>query len=362
VDLDRRPDVLVVGGGAQGLATAAACRELGLGSVVLVERDRLAAGPSGSAAGTLCPDAHLVTEGPAFVALARASLGRFEAMAAEAGDRLRLRWRDWLVLEPPAETTGLAGRPGVHRLGPDEVRRLVPGLGVEAGGLLLPRGQAHVNPLRLAGLLASRAGAVATGVEYLELRLRGGRAASVRTSHGDFHPGAVVLATGLGPPDLLPMPQRRFKGHLAATEPAPVALPVALGTSGAAIGQLEDGRLLIGGDLAPDDGSPLVEATTIDGFLAALGRLLPAAAGLGLTHAWRCSRPATADRLPVIDRAPGLDNVWLTAGHYTTGLLLAPATGDAIATWIASGAPPPLAAPFRIARPAPPDVGAAAPG
>ena len=348
-DLDRRPDVLVVGGGVQGLAAAMACREIGARRVVLIERAQLAAGPSGSAAGALCPDAHLDVEGPAFVEFARASLRRYEALAAEAGERLRLRWRDWLLLGPAAGSSAVAGLPGVRRLDAGDVRRLVPALGVEASGLLVPGGVGQLNPRRLAVVLAARGGALATGVEFLGLRRRAGRAAAVLTSHGEFQPGAVVLATGLAPPDLLPLPQLRVKGHLAATEPAPIALPVALG--GAGVWQLEDRRLLVGGERAPDDGSTEVDRATIAAFRAELSRLLPAAAGLRFTHEWSCSRPATADRLPVIDRAPGLDNVWLTAGHYTTGLLLAPAAGHALASWIHSGVAPESAAPFRIDRP-----------
>jgi glycine oxidase len=349
-DLDRRPDVLIVGGGVQGLAAAMACRQTGLGRVTLIERDRLAAGPSGSAAGGLCPDAHLDVEGAAFVDFARASLSRYEALAAEAGGGgLRLRWRDWLLHGPAASNSALAGRPGVQRLDAGDVRRLVPGLGVEASGLLVPRGVAQVNPQRLALALAARGGALATGVEFLGLRERGGRVEAVLTSHGELHPGALLLATGLAPPELLPLPQLQVKGHLAATEPAPFTLPVALGASG--VWQLDDRRLLVGGERALDDGSPGVDPATIRTFRSQLERLLPAAAALPFTHAWSCARPATADRLPVIDRAPGLDNVWLTAGHYTTGLLLAPATGHALASWIGSGVAPAPAALFRIERP-----------
>jgi len=101
----------------------------------------------------------------------------------------------------------------------------------------------------------------------------------------------------------------------------------------------------------PDDGAADVDLATIGAFHAELARLLPDAASREFTHAWSCARPATADRLPVIDRAPGLDNVWVTAGHYTTGVLLAPATGHALASWIASGEAPPAAAQFRL-RPA----------
>ena len=45
--LDRRPDILVVGGGMVGVATALACQQAGLGSVALLERDSLGAGASG---------------------------------------------------------------------------------------------------------------------------------------------------------------------------------------------------------------------------------------------------------------------------------------------------------------------------
>ena len=46
----RRPDVLVVGGGIAGVATAAACHTAGLGSVLLIEAGRLGSGATGGAA------------------------------------------------------------------------------------------------------------------------------------------------------------------------------------------------------------------------------------------------------------------------------------------------------------------------
>src|ERR1035441_5886312 len=55
-DLDRAPDVLVVGGGMVGVVTAVLCRRAGLGRVTLVERRGLGSGPSGRAAGILVPD------------------------------------------------------------------------------------------------------------------------------------------------------------------------------------------------------------------------------------------------------------------------------------------------------------------
>lgn len=72
--IERRPDVLVIGGGVVGLATAVFCRRLGLGDGLVIERGRLASGPSGSAAGALIPEVHALTDPPDFVTLARAGL------------------------------------------------------------------------------------------------------------------------------------------------------------------------------------------------------------------------------------------------------------------------------------------------
>src|SRR5438874_2223839 len=81
-ELDRRPDILVVGGGMLGVATALACLHAGLGSVVLVERDRLGAGASGGAAGQLVPEAHVGVDPPVLVDLARRSLGIWRELEA----------------------------------------------------------------------------------------------------------------------------------------------------------------------------------------------------------------------------------------------------------------------------------------
>ena len=92
-DLERRPDVLVVGGGVIGLATAALCTRAGLGRVLLIERERLAAGASGSAAALLTPEAHVWTDPRPFVALARTSLQLLRALDDRVAPRIGLARR-----------------------------------------------------------------------------------------------------------------------------------------------------------------------------------------------------------------------------------------------------------------------------
>jgi glycine/D-amino acid oxidase-like deaminating enzyme len=38
-------------------------------------------------------------------------------------------------------------------------------------------------------------------------------------------------------------------------------------------------------------------------------------------------RPGSPDKLPFLGRVPGLENLFLAAGHFRSGILLSPATG-----------------------------------
>jgi glycine oxidase len=352
-DLDRRPDVLVVGGGAVGLATAALCSRAGLGRVVVIERDRLAAGASGSAAALLTPEAHVWTDPPPFVALARTSLQLLRALDAEWDGAIGVETLEWLVALPQALPLDAELGALVDVLDPGGAHAIEPELGDVPGALRI-REQARVHPLRLATALAARAGTVATGVEMLGVTTAGGRVTAVRTSHGDVHPGAVVLATGLAPtlPELpaLAVPQRWVKGHLLATAPAPFRLRTALAALEGLVLQLEGGEIVAGGTLDEGDHDPVVRDDVIAGIRKGLAMLVPRTAALDIGHAWCCFRPTTADEQPVIDRVDGLENAWITCGHFRTGILMAAATGDVLARWIESGRQPDGVAPFALAR------------
>jgi glycine/D-amino acid oxidase-like deaminating enzyme len=352
-DLNLRPDVLVVGGGVIGLATAALCTRAGLGRVVLIERDRLAAGASGRAAALLTPEAHVWTDPQPFVALARTSLQLLRALDDEWGGAIGVEPLDWLValpqaLPPDAELGGL-----VDVLDPEGAHAVEPELGDVPGALRI-REQSRVHPLRLAAALAARAGVVATGVEMRGVTTTGGRVTAVRTSHGDIHPGAVVFATGLAPQ--LPVlsapavPQRWVKGHLLATAPASFRLRTAVAALEGLVLQLAGGEIVAGGTLDEGDRDPAVRDDVIAGIRKALAVLLPRTADLDVGHAWCCFRPTTADEQPVIDHVPGTQNAWISCGHFRTGILMAAATGDVLARWIESGRRPDGVAPFTLER------------
>jgi glycine/D-amino acid oxidase-like deaminating enzyme len=53
-------------------------------------------------------------------------------------------------------------------------------------------------------------------------------------------------------------------------------------------------------------------------------------------------------RHPVIDRLPGTTNGWLSAGHFTTGIMMAAAASQALASWILGDTRPPETATFYL--------------
>jgi glycine oxidase len=346
-----RPDVLVVGGGIVGVATAAACCRAGAGSVQLIEAGRLGSGATGGAAGLLVPEVHAWSDPEAFVELARSSLDLWRELEQTVPGAVGLIELDWIG--PPPDPGG-SGRlqPEAEPLDASQMANLVPGLAHPVPGVLIRR-QARVNPLRALAGLAGVVPSIATSTAATSVTVKGNRLVAVSTTAGDIRPGAVVFA--MGTPPSLPglatgLTASRVKGHLLVTEPSPVRLP---GTVGPAATQLEDGRLLAGGTLDIGDESPGVRQDVIDSILADLYAQLPQLTGLRAAYRWCCFRPRHPDGCPVIDQVAGLDNAWLTSGHFRTGILMAPITAQMITRWISAGQPPPEAAAWSSARFAP---------
>jgi len=336
---DRRPDILVVGGGIMGVTTAAACHEAGLGSVLLIETGRLGTGATGGASGLLIPEPHRWSDPEPLVDLERASLERWRELEQRLPHGVGLSDIDWIGLAPHPGGFAAHQPPSVEWLAPGQVEQLVPGLARSMEGALI-RGQARVNPLRAVARLAAGLPAIATGVAATGVTIRGDRVVTVATSAGDVDPGVVVFATGQPPVlDGLPVniPSDRVKGHLLVTEATSVTLP---GIVAPVATQLEDGRLLAGGTFDIGDEDPAVQPDVIASIRDGLVAALPAAKGLGIAYQWCCFRPRHPDRRPVIDHVPGLDNAWLTSGHFRTGILNAPATAAVLARWISAGQPP----------------------
>jgi len=338
-DPNLRPDVLVVGGGIVGLATAVACERAGLGSVVLIERGQLGSGATGGAGGLLSADTLAGTYPAPYVALGKASIGIWSELQQSWPGGVGITLFDSIKVEPFTPELAANMPASAEPLSPEQVAELLPGLSWSAPGVRIPS-QARMNPLRTVSRFATGLRSACSGVAALGATVRGDRVVSLSTTAGEISPGAVVFATG-GPPKLgglpIDVPAGNLKGHILTTEPvsvrlaggfAPIATPI------------DEGRLLAGGTVDVGDDTPDVYPEIIAGIVADLERAFPALAGIAVSHAWVCFRPTHPDSLPVIDRVPGLTNAWVTSGHFRHGILLAPATGRALARWIERGEQP----------------------
>ena len=193
-----RPDLLIVGGGIAGVATAAACHQAGLGSVLLIRGRPPGLRGHGGAAGLLTPDIHEWSDAEPFVDLARASLGQWAELEETWPGGVGLVDADWIGLSPDPGALALHQSPAVEWLEPDYVARLIPGLALPMAGALIHH-QGRVSPLRSLARLSAELPAVATGVAATGITVRGDRIVSVDTTAGQVQPGAVVFATGLPP-------------------------------------------------------------------------------------------------------------------------------------------------------------------
>jgi glycine/D-amino acid oxidase-like deaminating enzyme len=319
--IDLRPDVLVIGGGTVGLATAVMCRRAGLDRVLVLDREeRLATGASGRAAGLLDADMPLRASSAEVKTLARTGVGLLRALDAEWGGAFGYRSLDLHVVGQGQE---------------DIVSRV-----------------AEIDPLRLAAALARHAGQTVTRVSA-ELPLGAeGRINEVSTTAGTISPGVIVVATGHAPDAWLRADKKlTIKGHLLATAPAAFQLEHGIFET-ILVRQLADGRILAGSTFDVGDQSPEPDPARFAWIRQQLARLVPVAAGLATDRAWCCFRPAAEDLQPVTDRVPGFDNVYINTEHFRTGLMLSLAAGQALAEWIVKGEKPARLASFAIDRPA----------
>src|SRR5262245_8322278 len=205
-ELLKSPDVLVVGGGIVGLATAYFLADHGA-KVQLIEAGTLAEGASGANAGGIWPN----DQGPAHPE----SFQHLAFVSRDLWGRLSLRpdfdfdWRVNGLLNVNRERIGPSAAAAAERLqsegfavqAVDEEQiarlepRLRPGL---TSGLHFPS-EAHLHPVNAAASLARaarRLGAgINPGVAALPLA-RASRITTVETTAGRITPGQVVSATG----------------------------------------------------------------------------------------------------------------------------------------------------------------------
>lgn len=360
----KTPDVLVVGGGIIGLATAYFLAERGA-SVQLIEAGSIASGASGANAGGIWPNDQGTSHPAGFQPLAFLSRDLWGRLSLRPGFEFDWRVNGFLNVNPekfmPSATLCAAKSQEqgytVHAVDGGQIALLEPALkaGLPAG-LHYPS-EAHVHPVKAALSFARAARSqgvnIAVGIAAKTIVDRAGRVASVETTAGQCTPKFVVSATGWTADWLrqtqaeLP-PLRAVSGQLISTDPMQPLLRGAVGGRFIVL-QLRSGEIVTGGNLLESE-SITPDANLSLQFAEAARDLIPQLRDVAFTLAWCGRRPTTPDGLPVIDRAPGFDNLFLACGHYRNGVLLAPATGKLLSEWISTDTAPAELTPFKADR------------
>ncbi len=240
----------------------------------------------------------------------------------------------------------------VQMLSPAEVQDMAPFVrpGV-VGGMFSPE-DAHIDPAGFLFAMADRVrtmGAeIVTGAEVQEFRTDGRKVTVVETSIGGFAPAQVVLAAGawsslvakgLG----IRIPVQAAKGYSVTVERPDgfPELPMMLGETKVAVTPLEK-TLRFAGTLELAGIELSISQRRVNAILnAARTYLALEPLHLPMVEVWRGLRLCTPDGLPIIGKAPALENLIIATGHCMLGLSLGPVTG-LLVSQIASGERPEL--------------------
>jgi len=366
------PDVVIVGGGAIGLASAWRLAQRGA-AVTVVDPDP-GGGASGVAAGMLAPVTEARMGEEALLRLNLASWSRWPSFAADvegaAGAAVGYRADGTLVVALDADDRVALDELAVrHRaMGLDvtplrgrDVRRLEPGLapGVRAG--FLAAGERSVDPpalveaLRQAatsagvGFVAAEVEQIATGPERTRVT---GVVLAEATAPRRIDAATVVLAAGCcsagvaGLTEAAAPPVRPVKGEILTLRQPPGSPLVTRTLRGLVRGftvylvPRADGRLIVGATVQERGWDTRVTAGGAYELLRDALVLVPGLDDAELVTARAGLRPGTPDDLPLIGRSP-LDGLVVATGHYRNGILLTPITAEAVAAAVAGEPLPP---------------------
>ena len=377
-------DVLVVGGGIVGTATAYFLAQRGF-KTLLLEGQSWAWGASGRNPGFQW--LHMRKAGLQ-MELALAGRRLSDQLADEldgfefrrgGGMMYFLEESQRLLMQAFVAERRAAGLP-MELIDGRAAREHCPALSPKVLGASFNPMDAHQNTKQLVEALAraaERAGAaIRTGVQVDRLLVEKGRVVGAAAGAETFHAGTTVLATGVWTSKLLEplgvkVPITAMRLQVVETEPAPFRFePMLYGPTAlkqyAFIRDLEgyredgtihplearhpgleflelavqraDGRILLG---CPMDFPGLDDRPTVAGIgltLAVMAERMPPVADLAVERVWAGLLPQTPDALPVLGPVPGLEGLILNAGH-VFGNVAGPISGLMVAQKLAGERP-----------------------
>lgn len=241
----------------------------------------------------------------------------------------------------------------------DQLRQLEPRLGPDIkAGLLLPDNSQTRNPKRLVEAVVSNflaEGGVLLRDDVCGLKRHAREVTTVVTRTGSLNCDVLLVAAGafsrLFKPELARgVPLETERGyHMMLLEPNIMPqLPIMFADFKFYATPLDDGLRLAGTvEFSGLDAAPNWQRAEL--LLKHAERVLPGIKGCGST-VWMGRRPSIPDSVPVIDRSPDFDNVFLAFGHGHLGMSGGPGTSRLISDLINGREPFIAPAPYSSER------------
>ncbi|NUQ36781.1 MAG: FAD-dependent oxidoreductase [Caldilineales bacterium] len=366
-------DVVIIGGGAHGLACAYyLAKDHGITDVAVLEKSYIGSGGSGRNT-TIIRSNYLTPEGVRFY---DESVKLYEEMAAELDFNVMFSQRGHLTLaHTDAAVRTMRRRAEVNRLQgvdsrliwPDEIKRLCPPIDISdhprypiQAALYHPPGGVIRHDAVVWGYAAQ---ADAGGVHLHQqtrvtgLQMEGGRVVGVETHRGRIGAGIVLNATAGWATTIADMagvrlPITTFPLQACVTEPLKPFLDVIIvsGSLHVYVSQSDRGELVMGAAVDPFASYALRGSLSfIEGIAGHMLELFPSFAPARIMRLWAGLCDMTPDYSPIMGFTP-VEGFLVDVGWGTYGFKAAPVSGKRMAELIASGQTPDLLRPFRLSR------------
>ncbi len=365
-------DVVIVGAGGHGLATAYYLgKNHGITDVAVLEKGWLGGGNTGRNT-TIIRSNYLQDPSAAIYEKARSL---YETMSRDLNMNVMFSPRGVMMLAQTehekrgylriAEANALQGV-STEFISPRRVRELVPMINIHGprypvlGALWQPRGGTARHDAVAWAYARACSGMgmhVIQQCEVTGIESRGGRVSAVNTSRGTIRCNRLALVVAGHSGRLAEMAGFRLPIESVAlqalvSEPVKPMLDVVVmaNTVHGYISQSDKGELVIGG--GADGFNNYTQRGSfhhIEETVRALCETFPAIGRLRMMRQWGGIVDMTGDRSPILSKTP-LAGCYVNCGWGTGGFKAIPGSGWAMAELVANDAPGPLAAPFSLSR------------